>query len=396
MKRTLSDFLAGRMRHQLGRVAAWNTPGASRLTGNVHAVFALGSFHVNSSSLETIPDKAIPRPNLSAWGTQVRDYQGVRCVSSTPFHGAYEMGSQDESLRISPERFRELVEAESVSLGLKNAREFSINQIVQFQDLGELQEVLMHELPVRYAHRIKLLESVPNWNENEQLCEVHDKYQESFVDLRLLLETQQHSRSASKTVLSSSRHDPFLEEFRRTLTKIKERHRYTVKLMTGAGSLGLSEKETNEFLDRFFISRISTNLLISRYLYLASEKTAKSHTGNGVLAGTPTFDGAGDPLATANRAGAARSGNNVAASGMVNDWELNCDPAEICIAAMKNTKRLAKHRYGDRLKVQWDVARLVFLFQRYIYRMQRYAIAGSTRRDKTNSRPKDWIFRSCE
>jgi len=120
-------------------------------------------------------------------------------------------------------------------------------------DAAELARLLHQELPVRFAHRIKMLEALPNWNRKPQISKLRDIYVTSFKELRLA--------------------DPARpEHFQRQLRNIQERHSSTNLLLSGfkeyADRDKLDEAQINEWLERFFLLRVSTNMLTSHYLQL--------------------------------------------------------------------------------------------------------------------------------
>jgi len=108
---------------------------------------------------------------------------------------------------------------------------------------------------VRYAQRIKMLEALPDWDGTRSINHVRQMYVTSFKELRLA--------------------DPARPEvFREQLRTIKKRHTHTNLLVGGfkayAQAEELGEAEINEWLDRFFALRVSTNMLISHYLEITS------------------------------------------------------------------------------------------------------------------------------
>jgi len=122
------------------------------------------------------------------------------------------------------------------------------------KNAGELAFMLHEELPVRYAQRIRMLESLPEWQHKRSIAHVRQMYVTSFKELRLADPT-----------------DP--EAFQNQLGNIKKRHAHTNLLVGGFKTYAqmeeMGEHEINDWLDRFFVLRVSTNMLISQYLEIA-------------------------------------------------------------------------------------------------------------------------------
>ncbi|CAD7945693.1 unnamed protein product [Amoebophrya sp. A25] len=224
----------------------------------------------------------------------------------------------DQSMRkgssviIAGARLDQLLDAEIVSLGLREPRRFTLQDVLAFDDAVTLGNALLTELPVRYAHRIKLLSSIPNWRDNEAFVAVRQLYVQSFKDLRSFLarkpeilphhESDNAGGSASGTrelVLASEVGEAEAtrrlattplpessEDIRRlydTLATIHKRHSRTTRLLLGCRSLGLPAKETNELLDKIFLGRISTNFLTRRFLELAEPRSRYMSLGAGIV-----------------------------------------------------------------------------------------------------------------
>lgn len=121
-------------------------------------------------------------------------------------------------------------------------------------DANSFAEFLYHELPVRFASRVKQLETLPFFHTDPLIMQVRHTYVESFKQLR-----------------SSCVKDP--EQFRKVVLDLKRRHAPIVPMVvTGMRHLRevapqfFTEKFVDEFLDAFFLSRIGTEMLTSSYL----------------------------------------------------------------------------------------------------------------------------------
>jgi len=216
---------------------------------------------------------------------------------------------------ISEARLEELLNAEIVSLGLRNPTPFTIHEILSYKNTEELGKVLITELPVRYAHRIKLIQSIPKWHSSDQLRMVRNLYVQSFKDLRSFIDSVEylgedsigHTMSASTATTASSSaiqiKPTIMKQLHESIVKIRDRHKHTVRLIRGCASLDLPLEDTNEILEKFFVGRISTNLLIQRFLELAEPEN-------------PKF------------------------------IDEHCDPMAVCEAAAKSCTSLANKTYG--------------------------------------------------
>lgn len=166
----------------------------------------------------------------------------------------------EEEVTLTHARLEQLLEAEITTLGLRDSRPMTLQSILNStRNAGELAHLLHEELPVRYAQRIKMLEALPDWRGTRSIAHVRQMYITSFKELRLA--------------------DPRKpDEFQEQLRLIKKRHSHTNLLVGGfkayAQAEELGELEINEWLDRFFALRISTNMLIAHYLEIAEGRQA--------------------------------------------------------------------------------------------------------------------------
>lgn len=142
------------------------------------------------------------------------------------------------------------------------------NILEMTRNSGELPALLHEELPVRYAQRIAMLESLPDWHNVEGIASVRRMYIKSFKELRMIDMVQHGSPDA----------------WLRCLQHINKRHTRTNLLVGGfkqyAQREELSEMQINRWLDRFFALRISTNLLIGQYLEMMSPRERKGEPFN--------------------------------------------------------------------------------------------------------------------
>ncbi|CAJ1389759.1 unnamed protein product [Effrenium voratum] len=164
-------------------------------------------------------------------------------------------GSGRSNVALSEGRFSQLLEAEITTMSMQEARSLSLKDMMELATVPEtLADILHEELPVRYARRISMLESLPEWRGNPSIRHVRDMYIKSFKELRMADQLRD-------------------SELRQCLAKIKNRHSRTNLLVQGFKEYlqqkKLSEPQINEWLNEFFTLRISTSLLISQFEELA-------------------------------------------------------------------------------------------------------------------------------
>ena len=133
--------------------------------------------------------------------------------------------------------------------------------------LRQVASFLRRELPVRMAHRVADLESIPVLRDMNSVLQVKDAYIQSCMDI--LNYTSEIDSPAVE------------EEFSRLIEAIYERHgsvlvqmargayefRQAIRKDRGITDIEL-EKDTHDFLDRFYLCRIGIRVLIGQYLAL--------------------------------------------------------------------------------------------------------------------------------
>lgn len=113
----------------------------------------------------------------------------------------------------------------------------------------------MEELPIRFARRLHLVDSLPKWRAFPHMRVIHSLYRDAFRRLRMIPKTD-------------------AERFRSTLLNIKRRNsnmlmhvvRGVRSMKTSESCAEMTEDRVNEFLDDFLIARIGTDILSSQYL----------------------------------------------------------------------------------------------------------------------------------
>mmetsp|Transcript_13868 Transcript_13868/g.24171 ORF Transcript_13868/g.24171 Transcript_13868/m.24171 type:complete len:447 (-) Transcript_13868:32-1372(-) len=134
-------------------------------------------------------------------------------------------------------------------------RNITLQEIGEFREEEPLRHFLAEELPIRWAQRLQLVESLPGWTENELMQEIHAVYVDAFKRLRKVDTSNMHA-------------------FRSALQNIKQRSSSVLpSLVQGirAMHLDMGEARANEFLDTFIALRIGTDILTSQYLGLTRE-----------------------------------------------------------------------------------------------------------------------------
>jgi len=128
-----------------------------------------------------------------------------------------------------------------------------LQQILHLTDPSALRTFLLEELPIRYARRVQLVESLPNWNSYPSMRMIRSLYADAFRRLRAL--TQEGDE----------------DTFRRTLQDIKRKNANMLfHVVRGARAVrtnkSFTDDQVNRFLDEFLTARIGTDILSSQYL----------------------------------------------------------------------------------------------------------------------------------
>lgn len=113
-----------------------------------------------------------------------------------------------------------------------------------------------YEAPVRYAERISWIESIPAFEEIEELADVHDRHVEAFREMRFV------------------KRRPNLDAFTEVVQHIVENEldvqhviaRGIYKLQQRRGDIEWGRDIADPWLDRFLLNRIGTDLLLNQYL----------------------------------------------------------------------------------------------------------------------------------
>lgn len=164
---------------------------------------------------------------------------------------------EKEAYTISQERLDQLLEFEITGLAHQDSHPLTLGCVLEMASTNcetTLARLLYEELPVRFAQRVKMIEALPDWQNKTSIAHVREMYVASFKELRQMDPSQP-------------------AKFARHIAAIQERHARTHLLVGGFKQYvevdELGEEQINDWLDRFFALRISTNMLLSHYLEVA-------------------------------------------------------------------------------------------------------------------------------
>jgi pyruvate dehydrogenase kinase 2/3/4 len=258
----------------------------------MHAVTSLHRLGL----LSALPRAPIRKAASSVGGVVLSQRQlQTLTISEECFpQGQLELPTQTHT--ISEDRMHEFLRAEASYFAAREPQSISVRQVIDASTPRKAAQLSARELPVRYAHRIQQIESLPGWQTSKDIVEVHGMYFDAFLGIRLLDDPDNGN----------------LDEFTDKVRSVKTRFQYVIPhLSTGMRELqrtqGFSEAFIQDWLDTFFLSRIGTEMLSSQY------------------------------MAT------AKSASMGAKCGIVND---ECDPVAICRKAARHAQKLCQDHFG--------------------------------------------------
>ena len=133
--------------------------------------------------------------------------------------------------------------------------------------LIQVASFLRRELPIRLAHRIQDLESIPVLRDMTSVKEVRNLYIKSFLEIMAfdtkIQTADQEAEFADIVENIYERHSKVLVQMARGAYEF----RHAVRQERGTQDFEL-EEETHEFLNRFYLCRIGIRVLIGQYLAL--------------------------------------------------------------------------------------------------------------------------------
>jgi len=179
-------------------------------------------------------------------------------------------------VRISEERLEAFLSAEAAILAQQKLTPITLSDVLAVSTLSKAAAYLHKELPVRFAQRLAQIEGIPGWQHCPDLEEVHELYKWSFRDLRLSDPFDDGCTSVAA-----------LDSYTDTIARLKRRMQPVIPLLMEAmQSLRhtfRSDGEIDEWLDRFLLSRIGTEMLTSQYMACSAHPSGNWSGGVGVV-----------------------------------------------------------------------------------------------------------------
>lgn len=135
---------------------------------------------------------------------------------------------------------------------------------------------IVHELPIRLAHKIQELDTLPNGlNKMHSIEKVKDWYTQSFDELITIYDNG-----------STNQFNQYNELVGDTLKKIKKRHDPTVATVAQGviewkhtHKQNIIDHSMQKFLDRFYMSRIGIRMLIGQHIAITDEPQRPDYVG---------------------------------------------------------------------------------------------------------------------
>jgi len=166
---------------------------------------------------------------------------------------AYATVDPDSVVQLSKQRHEALLDSEIVHFARAlKPHPMTLQEILNLREPEMLRMFLLEELPIRFARRLQLVESLPNWNNFPHMRVIRSLYSDAFRRLRMVPQND-------------------AERFRSTLANIKRRNsNMLMHVVRGVRAmkrtLNLPDDQVNRFLDEFLTARIGTDILSSQYL----------------------------------------------------------------------------------------------------------------------------------
>ncbi|KAH3670285.1 hypothetical protein WICMUC_004938 [Wickerhamomyces mucosus] len=159
-----------------------------------------------------------------------------------------------------------------------------IGSIPSQESLYKSNKFIVNELPIRLAHRIEELDTLPNGlNKMSSIEKVKNWYTKSFEEL---IEINSLSTSNSSNSSSINHHIKFNRLVTDTLKTIKKRHDPTVATVAqgvlewkNSTNQNLVNYSIQSFLDRFYMSRIGIRMLIGQNIAINEEPSRDNYVG---------------------------------------------------------------------------------------------------------------------
>lgn len=163
---------------------------------------------------------------------------------------------------LTKKRHDALLDAEVVHFARAlKAHPITLQQILALKDPTTYRKFLLEELPIRYARRLELLQSLPSWREYPNIRALRTLYADAFRRLRSV----SHSDGP---------------KFRSVLQNIKRRNAnvltHAVRGTRAMKEEVLADEQADHFLGEFLTQRIGTDILSSQYLAITRPSGATS------------------------------------------------------------------------------------------------------------------------
>ncbi|PVU88952.1 hypothetical protein BB559_003499 [Furculomyces boomerangus] len=191
----------------------------------------------------------------------------------------------------------------------------SLRQMVEFGQrpnqgtLLKASQFVYDELPIRLAHRVIELDTIPELNKSPSVIRVKNWYLESFnvppklkdlVDSNIMPDQEQSQTTMNNMFKNSEKRyfyptknidypleaSEYNKSFVKLITSIKKRHDAVVTTVAQGvkeykrmGSLNVIDHKVQKFLDRFYLSRIGIRMLIGQHVKLNNPSRDKDYVG---------------------------------------------------------------------------------------------------------------------
>jgi len=160
----------------------------------------------------------------------------------------------------SPEDLRE----EVARFAAMRPSPVSLQEVLGMLEPWRAAKFIHHEVPVRYAERIRSIEAIPDWKSDPDLVDVHERHCETFRDIRLIKTYPKKSTFSLPELV-----DDFTEVVRSAVDHQKGMVLLVAKAMHRLQKEhgdALSPGFVDNWLDSFLLNLIGSSTLLSQYL----------------------------------------------------------------------------------------------------------------------------------
>lgn len=171
-----------------------------------------------------------------------------------------------------PRRFATLAEDVATYANMKPTPVNLHSWLAELIEPVQIAKFLSNEMPVRYAERIRSIESLPDWEGITELVEAHRIQLAAFQRFLELSRNQDFSVQTCKPVIKAVQAED----------KMTKNHLMLAarSLRSHRGSDSFEDPftvELNKFLNDFLLSRLGCNMLMGQYLACASSTSPQPH-----------------------------------------------------------------------------------------------------------------------